>query len=195
MLCMEFSLLFPLFHTLGLHIFSTLMQLSQGGLKQKVAMKDIYSNHRQRIHHPDTMNREMAHEAEKSGLYFSSDKLSGQPGTLNSSQISSSSLPVLPGDRRLLFPALHSASVALQSHTQVLQRPVGHIPPGITSIPAGEREEMQAKRDGQAVGREECRGAGKEWAIGNIQINPGRSWRAVLQKRQRGSSHTLHYVK
>lgn len=39
MLCMKFSLLFPLFHTLGLHIFSTLMQLSwkqlsQGGLKQ-----------------------------------------------------------------------------------------------------------------------------------------------------------------
>ncbi|KAF2977358.1 hypothetical protein EK904_006265 [Melospiza melodia maxima] len=55
-----------------------------------------------------------------------------------------------------------TASVALQSHTQVLQRPVGHIPPGIKSIPAGEREEMQAKRDGQAVGREELRGAGKE---------------------------------
>lgn len=66
-------------------------------------MKGIYSNHRQRIHHPDTINREMAHEAEKSGLYFSSDKLSGHPGTLNSPQISSSSLPVLPGDRRFLF--------------------------------------------------------------------------------------------
>lgn len=119
---MKFSLLFPLFHTLSLHIFSTLMQLSwkelsQGGLKQKVAMKDIYSNHRQSIHHPDTMNREMAHEAEKSGLHFSSDKLSGHPGTLNSPQIPSSSLPVLPGDGRLFFPALHSASVALQSYT------------------------------------------------------------------------------
>uniref|UniRef100_A0A8C5UJU4 Uncharacterized protein n=1 Tax=Malurus cyaneus samueli TaxID=2593467 RepID=A0A8C5UJU4_9PASS len=53
-----------------------------------------------------------------------------------------------------------------ESHAQVLQRPVGHIPLGITSIPAGEREEMQAKRDGQAVGREELRGAGKDCFFG-----------------------------
>jgi len=41
------EVLSPLLHTLGLNIFNTLMQLSwkelsQGKLKQKVAMKDIY---------------------------------------------------------------------------------------------------------------------------------------------------------
>lgn len=93
---------------------------------------------------------------------FLSDKLAGQPGTPNSPQTSSSSLPALPGDVRLLFPASRSPSEALRSHTpKVLQRPVGHIPPGITSIPSRrEGREMQAKRDGQAVGREEQGGGG-----------------------------------
>lgn len=88
-----------------------------------------------------------------------------------------------------------SISGSPELHAQVLQRPVGHMPPGITSIPAGEREKMQAKRNGQAVGREELRGAGKEWAVENIQMNTGRSWRTVLQGRERGSSHTLYYIK
>lgn len=162
MLCTKFSLLFPLFHTLGLHIISTLMQLSwkelsQGGLKQKVAMKGIYSNHRQRIHHPDTMNREIAHEAEKSGLYFSSDNLSGHPGTLNSPRISSSSLPVLPSDGRLHFPALHSASVALHSHTPKSCR-------GLWAT------FLWGLHPSQQEGGKRCRpkGMGKQWG--------GRSW-------------------
>ena len=107
------------------------------------------------------MNREIAHAAEKSSLYFSSDKLAGQPSTLNSPQTSSSSLPVLPADVRLLFPALHSPSEALQSHTPKSCRGLwATFLRGLYPSPAGEREER-------------CRpkGMGKRWG--------GRSWGEV----------------
>lgn len=191
MLCTKFSLLFPLFHTLGLNIFGTLMQLSwkelsQGGLKQKVAVKDIYQNHRERIHDPDTMNREIAHAAEKSSLYFSSDKLAGQPGTRNSPQTPSSSLPVLPGDMGLLFPALHSPSEALQRHKPKSCRGLwATFLRGLHPSPAGEREEMQAKREELGGGR------GRSYAVEHMKMNIGRSRRTVLQERERGGSHIL----
>lgn len=132
------------------------------------------------------MNRETAHAVEKSSLYFSSDKLAGQPDTLNSPQNPGSSLPVLPGDVRLLFPALHSLSEALQSHTPKSCRGLwATFLRGLHPSPAGEGE-MQAKRDGQAVGREEL-GGGREHQDEHRQEPEG----STAGKGEAKQSHTI----
>lgn len=134
------------------------------------------------------MNRETAHAVEKSSLYFSSDKLAGQPDTLNSPQNPGSSLPVLPGDARLLSPALHSLSEALQSHTPKSCRGLwATFLRGLHPSPAGEGE-MQAKRDGQAVGREELGGGrGREHQDEHRQEPEG----STAGKGEAKQSHTI----
>ena len=113
---------------------------------------------------------------------FLSDEVAGQPRTPNSPQMPSASLPTLLDVTRLLFPALHSPSEALWSH---MPEAVGHIPVGITATPARDREEMRARRNGQAAQEEEpcCREHCDERRLGG--------WESCAAGKGEGKSHTI----
>lgn len=181
MLYTKFSLLLPLFHALRLNIFSTVMQPVGESIPRGTEAERSYERYvikPQRIHHPDTMNRETVHAAEKSSLCPSSDALAGEPGTPSSPQPPSGSLPVLPGDRDRIF--LLRIFLLRIPHQRVFRvpGPAGHIPLGITSIPSS--REGSELEDGQAAGREGLGERVKELTVENIKMNAGRSCRTVL---------------
>lgn len=123
------------------------------------------------------MNREITHAAEKSSLYFSvwwddwRAKHTEQPADPQLSP------PCAARWHEIAFSCFaFPIAGSLESHAQVLQRPVGHIPLGITAIPSRrEGREMQAKRDGQAARREEL--GGKEPCCGGSRWAQARSWK------------------
>lgn len=104
---------------------------------------------------------------------FLSDETTGEPSTLSSPQIPSSPLhPVLPGDTRLLFPALHSPSQALWSHTPRSCRGLwATFLRGLQPSPAGEREERCRPK---GMGKQQ---GGRSWGVRNhvveIKMNTG----------------------
>lgn len=96
---------------------------------------------------------------------FLSDETTGEPSTLSSLQIPSSPLPVLPGDTRLLFPALHSPSQALWSHTPRSCRGLwATFLWGLQPSPAGEREERCRPK---GMGKQQ---GGRSWGVRNHAV-------------------------
>lgn len=137
------------------------------------------------------MNREITHAAEKSSLYFSvwwdnwRAKHTEQPADPQLSP------PCAARWHEIAFSCFaFPIAGSLESHAQVLQRPVGHIPLGITAIPSRrEGREMQAKRDGQAARREEL--GGKEPCCGDQDEHRPGAGSCATGQGERKQSYTV----